>query len=143
MTTDSSKACLELIRLLSLPRDSGSTTFVESGNMKNLSSVADRRCKHAGRPNTNRRRGRRTESKILLPRLFQIQIINPSVGRIVPRLPVELLEKLGADDGQLTFVQRKRAAHGERERKNEGKERRMARGRHCGWSVDDCSLTGS
>ena len=40
MTTDSSKAFLELILLLSLPRDPDLTTFLESGNMKNLVSVA-------------------------------------------------------------------------------------------------------
>ena len=42
MTTDSSKACLELILMLSLPREAGSTTFVESGNMKNLSPLTNR-----------------------------------------------------------------------------------------------------
>jgi len=36
MTTDSSKAHLELILMLSLPRESGLTMFLESGNMKNL-----------------------------------------------------------------------------------------------------------
>ena len=46
MMTDSSKAHLELILLLSLPRASGETTFLESGNMKNLSSVANRTHKH-------------------------------------------------------------------------------------------------
>ena len=39
--TDSSKARLELILMLSLPRDSGLTMFLESGNMKNLSLVAN------------------------------------------------------------------------------------------------------
>jgi len=33
---------LELILMLSLPRDPGVTTFLESGNMKNLCSVANR-----------------------------------------------------------------------------------------------------
>lgn len=42
MTTDSSKARLELILTLSLPRDPGSTTCLESGSMKNLSRVANR-----------------------------------------------------------------------------------------------------
>ena len=42
--TDSSKAVLEVILLLSLPRDPDVTLFFESGNMKNLSSVAVREC---------------------------------------------------------------------------------------------------
>ena len=46
MTTDSSKARLELILMLSLPRDPGLTMFLESGNMKNLSLVANRTRQH-------------------------------------------------------------------------------------------------
>ena len=42
MMTDSSKACLEVILILSLPRDPEATTFLESGSMKNLSPVANR-----------------------------------------------------------------------------------------------------
>ena len=63
MTTDSSKARLELILMLSLPRDSGLTMFVESGNMKNLSPSANRTRQRvidgvpAGDVITNRRQG--------------------------------------------------------------------------------------
>ena len=46
MTTDSSNADLELILMLSLPRDPCWTTFLESGNMKNLSSVANHAHQH-------------------------------------------------------------------------------------------------
>jgi len=46
MTTNSSKARLELTLMLSLPQDSGLTTFLESGNMNNLSLVANRIRQH-------------------------------------------------------------------------------------------------
>jgi len=49
MMTDSLKARLELILMLSLPRDPGLTIFSESGNMKNLSPVANCVHQHANR----------------------------------------------------------------------------------------------
>lgn len=45
------------------------------------------------------------------------------MSRIAPRLPVELLEKVGANNRQVALVHRGRAAHGVREGKREGQER--------------------
>jgi len=61
--------------------------------------------------------------KVLRYRLFQSQIIDPPMGRIVLRFPVELLEKIGAYDRQCAFVPRELAVHGACEGKREGQER--------------------
>ena len=118
MRTDSSKAHLELILLLSLPRAFEETTCVESGNMKNLSSVANRTHKRMSMGCRTRKR-QRTIGKILRLGLFQSQIVDPSVGRIVLRLPIELFEKVGADNRQLSLVPRGPAAHGGCKREGE------------------------
>ena len=96
--TDSSKARLELILLLSLPRDPDVTTFTESGSMKNLFPVADRRINRLIDYRLNTNRIGQTVSEVPRPRLFQSQIIDSSMGGIVCRLPVEFLEEAGANN---------------------------------------------
>ena len=57
------------------------------------------------------------------------------MGRIVVRLPVELVEKVGTDDAQFACIPRGRAAHGTCERKSEGqrgRKRERAQGAHDG-----------
>ena len=51
--------------------------------------------------------------------MVQSQIVDPSMGRIVLRLPVELFEKVGAGDRQFALVPCGPAAHGVRKREGE------------------------
>ena len=82
-----------------------------------------------------------TIRKIFRFSFLQGQIVDPPIGRIVLRLPVELLEKVGTNNRQLAFVLRGRAAHGTRERKSENQERgkgEIARSTH--GDVDLCGV---
>jgi hypothetical protein len=54
--------------------------------------------------------GRRTISKVLRFRFLQTQVVDPSMGRVVLRIPVELFEKVGAHNGEFALIARGCAA---------------------------------
>ena len=86
------------------------------------------------------RKRRRTIGEVPRSRLLQSQIVDPPMGWIVLRLPVKLLEEVGADNRQFTGIQREPAAHGACERKSEGEGRikeEIAQSAH-----DECSCMG-
>lgn len=68
-------------------------------------------CLEALKCQPQQKKGRRTISKVLSFRFLQAQVVDPSMGRIVLRLPVELFEKIGADNRECTFITRRPAAH--------------------------------
>ena len=60
------------------------------------------------------------------------------MGRIVLRLPIELLEEVGTDNRQCTRVERELAVHGTCERKSEGQGR--AKGEMVQSAHGECSV---
>jgi hypothetical protein len=64
--------------------------------------------------------GRRTIGKVLRFRFLQTQVVDPSMCRVVLRIPVELFEKVGAHNGEFALIARGCAARDMRERKSEG-----------------------